>query len=509
MGAVVNLFSRGLIALALLSGSSLTDAQEYSLKEIPSAPGLTGNLVGTAINAYGAVAGWQDSEPHLSNPHVIVYSKGVSTDLGDDDSGFVLCGGIGGTTATGINTSGELAVTICATNELTLAGLWSDGTFLPFYGNREKLPAASSAAINVHGAIVGTILVSGDGCEGNGYHAFLYASGTSEFTDLGPLLGCSSHAYGINDQGQIVGYYEAADGPHAYVYSSGIANDLGSLGTAGASFAYGINANGHIAGTSNGEPFLYSNGSMQDIGRLSADRSSHGFAINASDEIVGDSTVAGGALHAFVYRDGTIADLNSLIPSAAAAKFTLTTAVAINDNGQIVANGFATKDATQSPLSFLLTPLAPRISTVITGTLGANGWYVGATTLTWVVTGTPAPTKSGCGKVTVPTTKGTTYTCSATNSMSSASDSITIKKDTVAPKATIRKPANGASYALNSKQIAAYTCTDATSGVATCTGTVADKSAFPTSAPGSNTFTVSATDIAGNVTSTSVTYTVN
>ncbi len=152
----------------------------------------------------------------------------------------------------------------------------------------------------------------------------------------------------------------------------------------------------------------------------------------------------------------------------------------------------------------------PTVTAHVTGTLGANGWYVSkTTTLKWTVTGKPAPTKSGCGMVAVPDTTGTTYTCSATNSAGNASGSVIIKKDSVKPAVTITTPVNGATYRLKSTVYASYACSDATSGVDTCSGTVADGAAIKTASAGTKRFTVTSTDSAGNKTIQSVSYTVN
>ena len=153
---------------------------------------------------------------------------------------------------------------------------------------------------------------------------------------------------------------------------------------------------------------------------------------------------------------------------------------------------------------------APSVTAHVTGTQGTSGWYVSkTTTLKWTVTGKPAPTKSGCGTVAVPDTTGTTYTCSATNSVGNASDSVLVKKDSVKPVVAITTPADGATYALHSTVYASYACSDATSGVATCSGTVANGAAIKTGAAGTKKFTVTSTDSAGNKESQSISYTVN
>jgi hypothetical protein len=152
---------------------------------------------------------------------------------------------------------------------------------------------------------------------------------------------------------------------------------------------------------------------------------------------------------------------------------------------------------------------APTVTPVVVGKAGLNGWYTSDVELSWLVSGNPAPTESGCTNAKVRNTTGSTYTCSATNSVDSAQQSVTIEVDTVAPKAAIKRPANGATYALNKVVLASYTCTDGISGVNSCVGTVADGASINTSTPGIQTFSVVAIDNAGNTTNRSITYTVD
>ena len=53
--------------------------------------------------------------------------------------------------------------------------------------------------------------------------------------------------------------------------------------------------------------------------------------------MVGDAATNSGNGHAFVYRNGQMTDLNSLLP--ANSGWVLTTATAINNNNQIVGTG--------------------------------------------------------------------------------------------------------------------------------------------------------------------------
>ena len=77
-------------------------------------------------------------------------------------------------------------------------------------------------------------------------------------TDLGTVggpnaeEGTNSYAYGINASGQVVGtsFISANNVTHAFLYSGGTMQDLGTLGGR-QSYAYGINASGQVVGYQN------------------------------------------------------------------------------------------------------------------------------------------------------------------------------------------------------------------------------------------------------------------
>jgi len=80
------------------------------------------------------------------------------------------------------------------------------------------------------------------------------------------------------------------------------------------------------------------------------------------------------------------------------------------------------------------------------------------------------------------------------------------------PTISISAPGSGTTYAANQSVSAAYACTDLGSGVATCTGTVANGSQIDTTPNGTSTtktFTVSAADKVGNSASQSDSYSVS
>jgi hypothetical protein len=90
----------------------------------------------------------------------------------------------------------------------------------------------------------------------------------------------------------------------------------------------------------------------------------------------------------------------------------------------------------------------------------------------------------------------------------SADVTLQLKIDTTVPSATVSAPGAPVTYTLNQSVASSYSCTDALSGVAGCSGPVVSGQAIDTTSPGAKTFAVTATDKAGNVGSTSVGYTV-
>jgi len=76
------------------------------------------------------------------------------------------------------------------------------------------------------------------------------------------------------------------------------------------------------------------------------------YALNNTNQLVGWSQIASGAHHAFLYTNGTMQDLNLLIPPLSG--ITLTSAVGIDAAGEIVAFG---ADASGRTNEYFLTPV--------------------------------------------------------------------------------------------------------------------------------------------------------
>jgi Domain of unknown function DUF11 len=75
---------------------------------------------------------------------------------------------------------------------------------------------------------------------------------------------------------------------------------------------------------------------------------------------------------------------------------------------------------------------------------------------------------------------------------------VTVTPDATPPAVDLRTPPEGARYTRGAGVAADFSCTDADSGIAECTGTVADGAAVATTPAGTRTFDVTAVDRAGN-----------
>lgn len=175
------------------------------------------------------------------------------------------------------------------------------------------------------------------------------ATDEPEIVDLGVLPGgTSSFAEAINDQGHVVGSSDVGDTiSHAFLWRRGRMIDLGTLGggPSDSSGATDINNRGQIVGSSTiavsegdftTHAFLWHRGRMIDLGTLGGPQS-FATGINDRGDVVGYSSPAGepagGNVHAFLWRDGRMIDLG-LVEGE-----TITNAEAVNNRGQVVANG--------------------------------------------------------------------------------------------------------------------------------------------------------------------------
>jgi probable HAF family extracellular repeat protein len=169
-------------------------------------------------------------------------------------------------------------------------------------------------------------------------------------------------ANAINDAGQVL--LPTGDcthvGPpngHDSLLRHGTLTDFGSLGGSPVT-ANDINNKGQVVGTlvdSNGndlEAILWQNGMATGLGTLPGDVTSVANAMNEKGQATGQSCDTNGSCRGFVWEDGVMTDLDTLVPADSTLVFP--DPIDINSRGQIV--GLAVVKSTGELRAFLLTP---------------------------------------------------------------------------------------------------------------------------------------------------------
>jgi probable HAF family extracellular repeat protein len=313
---------------------------------------------GFAINNAGQVTGssWTTGD---AATHAFLYtgtpgSGGLMHDLGGNSS-----------RANGINDSGQIVGSSLMTDYFAFlyTGTPGSGGVMHDLGT---LGGTNSQAqdVNDSGQIVGSSLLTGN----FNFHAFLY-TGTpgvdGMMHDLGTLGGSESFASAINNSGHIVGTSKVVDNypPRAFLYTGtpgidGVMHDLGSVDASDlGNRAIAINDRRQITGSYDTyyteatvvpRAFLYTgtpgvDGMMHDLGIYGV-----GVDINNRGQIVGWCPECYEyASPAFVYTgtpgvDGQKIDLDDWLDvnnPVEGAKWTLSRANGINDNGLIIGDG--------------------------------------------------------------------------------------------------------------------------------------------------------------------------
>jgi probable HAF family extracellular repeat protein len=343
-------------SLTILGGLGGMSSRAYDVNE-------AGQVVGISTNA-------------ASRTHAVLWQNGGITDLGT----------LGGPNswANALNEAAAVAGSAQVNAGGTLhAFVWQGGGLTDV---TPTSPGSAAYGINDAGQVVGSH---------NGGRAFLLDDGV--FTDLGTLGSLpwyQSFANDINNAGQVVGSSHAifnddlGDLQHAFLWQDGALTDLGVLPGFDESVAESINASGQIVGTSTfvdqstymleWRAFLYANGAMAALGVPTAH--SGALDINDAGQVVGWMRGAGGfdPDRAFLYDDGVVTDLNTLIPPGSGV--TLAAATAINNAGQIV--GYTQGGA----FAFLLTPIAPGTPSVSIGDATVTEGNAGTTNAIFTVT---------------------------------------------------------------------------------------------------------------------------
>ena len=375
-----------LLSLCLLLAPAISiraNAQSYTVQRIGTA--LSNNTYfGSGVNDTGQVTGFFVSDIYPYNAFLTGPNGALKA---GQSSGVLNVTGMQNTSGYGVNDQGQVTGYSVATGDFH-AVLWGpNGGALKDLGTVGKDAYSFGYAVNASGQVTGY-----SGSPNGPSHIFLSAPDGGALKDLGSLGGDQGIARAVNNSGQVTGYSTTASGEeHAFLSGAdgGSLKDLGTLETAdgkstGTSYAMGINSSGQVTGSSStysGEhAFLTGpNGAgLQDLGTLSGSlhTTSVGEAVNDAGQVVGYSTFPFDpnnpfdTQHAFLFSDGSMKDLNSLI--APGLGFTLTNAISISNTGFILADG---EDAFGNSATYLLqlNPVPEASTTVSFGLLLALG----------------------------------------------------------------------------------------------------------------------------------------
>jgi len=289
---------------------------------------------------------------------------------------------LGGTTseANGISSDGRIVGSAALTSGLTHACAWVSG--VPTDADPINIYGYSrGTSINASGIMAGYYLNASNQPQG-----FIF-NGTS-LTPVNYPAATQTTVNANNDLGEWVGSFTGTSSVNAFVWNGTAYQSLpnASGGTQGQANA--INQAGDVAGwvtTSSGQEqaALWRNGTLILLGDLGGNYG-EATAINNFGQVVGASNVAASSYqpvytpngqtgsyqsagtlapmvdslsHAFLWQNGTLIDLNTLLP--ANSGWILQRATGINDAGQIV--GYGTLNGLLT--GFLLTPTPPTPTT--------------------------------------------------------------------------------------------------------------------------------------------------
>jgi probable HAF family extracellular repeat protein len=264
------------MALGLLLGVPGLATAQYSFTTI-DVPGAASTAV-NGNSTHAIVGEFDDADGHT---HGFVWSKGVFTQIDVPGAWY--------TAANGVNANGD----IVGIYRDDLANPSNRHGFILSKGVYTTLDGPGSARtsaffINAKGQVVGTYRVSGKG------HGFVWTNGvftTLDVPDVGDVF--VTTATGMNDNGDIVGAYilDAEGSVHGIILSKGVYTTFDVPAADGFTVGQGINNAGQIAGfyaeaDGNDHGFILTKDgyTMIDVpGAFWTDV----YAINATGEVVG------------------------------------------------------------------------------------------------------------------------------------------------------------------------------------------------------------------------------
>lgn len=343
----------------------------YTLTDLGTEVARSPGLVPSALNNNGVVVGEASvgilgSLPSCTAcgpPVGWVFKNGTTQPLPVPTPGAV-------TFADDINNAGVIAGGY-ATATTEFASLWNpDGTVVNLGTGIAPTHTAAEATVIANNGTIGGL--SYDFTTG-GSNVPTFFDGTGGATNP-----CGSSIQGyfrdINDKGVGVGDEILSAGGTAAMTCPPFAAVETPSDPSFLNFGFDINNAGDVVGRLTlstkiiFHPFLFHNGTTTDLGTLFPNEPSSigaAFGINNSGVIVGWTAESGGIIgpppvaptnpRAFIYANGKMVDLNTLLPSSC-AQWRLVVAEKINDRGQIIGAAFVGGYPNGVEHAFLLTP---------------------------------------------------------------------------------------------------------------------------------------------------------
>jgi probable HAF family extracellular repeat protein len=341
----------------------------YTVTDLGTLGGTFSQAFG--INNNGSVVGYATLNGDTAL-HAFLWRKGVMTDLGtlggsdtlpysqalnvndrDEVVGF-----------SETSTSDPLGENFCGDSLVCLPFVWRAGvmTPLPTLGGNN----GQAVDINNRGQVLGFAEIStpNPACPPQVLHVepVIWDRGKAE--ELPTFPGDTDGIAGaINDAGQVTlptGDCVFSLGPpsgHDSLFRHGTLTDFGTFEGIPIA-ANDINNKGQVVGVTSGPPgaetkaVLWQNGMASGLGILPGDVLSIGSAISDNGKVVGQSCDANDNCRGFIWQDGVMTDLNTLVPPDSALDFPDPTG--INSRGEIV--GLGVQKSTGELHAFLLTP---------------------------------------------------------------------------------------------------------------------------------------------------------